>query len=122
MHRSPHREARPSRRIGCVQVQMKANSRRDPHLWSISMLVILVLATGFAVVLASRVAWKGPTVLFDLKYLPQLFWGMIVLILLFSIYVKTQKKELTTVGALVQELIVRDNVQAFSLLDPATQL
>jgi len=122
---APKAEGRvvPSRRIEYLQERLKTNSKRDLHLWSISMLVILMLASGFAAVLAPSVAWNIATLHFDLKYLPQLFWGMIALVLLFSLYAMTQKRDLNIVSrALVQELILSENLQSFSVLDPVTQL
>src|SRR5713226_8802360 len=118
---APKAEGRvvPSRRIEYLQERLKTNSKRDLHLWSISMLVILMLASGFAAVLAPSVAWNIATLHFDLKYLPQLFWGMIALVLLFSLYAMTQKRDLNIVSrALVQELILSENLQSFSVLDP----
>ncbi len=114
-----------SHRIQYLQEQMKTTSRRDLHLWSISIVVILVLATGFAAVIAPSLAWNNANASshFDFRYLPQLFWGMISLVLLFSLYVSSQKKELNaTRRALVQEFVMSEHLQAFSLLDPVTQL
>src|SRR5437879_4090688 len=112
-----------SRRIRFLQEQMKTNSKRDLQLWSISILVILILATGFTAILAPSIAWRSANFHFDFKYLPQLFWGMISLILLFSVYVITQKKELNaTRSALVQEFVMSEHLQEFSILDPVTQL
>jgi len=112
-----------SHRIQYLQEQMKTNSRRDLHRWSISIVVILVLATGFAAVIAPSLAWNNASSHFDFKYLPQLFWGMISLVLMFSLYVSSQKKELNaTRRALVQEFVMSEHLQAFSLLDPVTQL
>src|SRR5260370_12564156 len=112
-----------SRRVRYLQEEMKTNSKRDLHLWSISTLVILVLATGFAAVIAARLAWRTASFHFDFRNLPQLFWGMIALVLLFSVYVTTQKKELNaTRRTLLQEFIMSEHLQAFSLLDPVTQL
>jgi diguanylate cyclase (GGDEF)-like protein len=110
-------------RIEYLQEQMKANSHRDLHLWLTTILVILVLAAGFAGVLAPSLVWKGVSLHLDFKYFPQLFWGMITLIALFSIYVAAQKREVNvTRRALIRELIVGEHLQAFSLLDPVTQL
>jgi diguanylate cyclase (GGDEF)-like protein len=112
-----------SRRVRYLQEQMKTNSKRDLHLWSISILVILVLATGFAAVIAPSLAWRTASFHFDLRDLPQLFWGMIALVLLFSVYVTAQKKELNaTRRTLLQEFVMSEHLQAFSLLDPVTQL
>jgi diguanylate cyclase (GGDEF)-like protein len=112
-----------SRRIRYLQEQMKTNSRRDLQLWWASIVVIVVLACGFAAIIAPSLAWATPIVHFDPHYLPQLFWGMLSLILLFSVHLTAQKKDLsTTRKALLQEFIMSEHLQAFSLLDPVTQL
>jgi diguanylate cyclase len=102
---------------------MKTNSNRDLHLWSISIVVILVLAAGFASVIAPSLAWNSTGFRFDFKCLPQLFWGMISLVLLFSVYVTAQKRELNvTRKTLLQEFVMSEHLPSFSLLDPVTQL
>jgi diguanylate cyclase (GGDEF)-like protein len=112
-----------SRRIEYLQEQMKVNSRRDLHLWMVVIVVVLVLAVGLAGVLAPGLVWKTMSFHLDFQYLPQLFWGMIVLVALFSIYATAQKREVNaTRTALIQELIISEHLQAFSFLDPTTQL
>jgi len=112
-----------SRRIEHLQQQMKLNSRRDLHLWIVVIVVIVVLAVGLAGVLAPGLVSKTMGFHLDFRYLPQLFWGMITLVALFSIYATGQKREVNaTRTVLVQELIVSEQLQAFSFLDPATQL
>ena len=112
-----------SRRIEYLQEQMRDNSRRDLHLWTIALVVLVVLAAGLAGILAPGMMWKTMTLHLDMKYLPQLFWAMILLVALFSIYVTTQKREVSAARtALVQELIISEQLQAFSLLDSVTQL
>jgi diguanylate cyclase (GGDEF)-like protein len=112
-----------SRRIEYLQQQMKLNSRRDLHLWVVVIVVIVVLAVGLAGVLAPGLLSKTMSFHLDFRYLPQLFWGMIVLVSLFSVYATSQKREVNaTRTALVQELIISEQLQAFSFLDPATQL
>ena len=112
-----------SRRIEYLQKQLKLNSRRDLQLWIIVLGVMVVLAVGLAGILTPSLAWKTMSFHLDFKYLPQLFWGMIVLVALFSIYATEQKREVNaTRTALIQELIISEHLQAFSFLDPVTQL
>lgn len=112
-----------ARRIEQLQHQMKANSRRDGQLWLIVMLVVLVQTAGFAGILAPSVAWKSMNLHLDLRYIPQQFWGMLTLVGLFSIYVTMQRREVSaTRASLMQEMIVGEQMQSFSLLDPVTQL
>ena len=116
--------ASPSgRRIAYLQEQMKSNSRRDVHLWTLVIVVLVILAVGLVGILAPALAWKTIAVNADFRYLPQLFWGIIALVALFSIYVISQRREVNATRiALIQELIISEHLQAFSLLDPVTQL
>jgi len=112
-----------SRRIEYLQEQMKLNSRRDLQLWIIVLGVMVVLAVGLAATLAPSLPWKSISFNLDSKYLPQLFWRMIALVSSSSIYATDQKREVTeTRTALIQELIISEHLQAFSFLDPVTQL
>jgi diguanylate cyclase (GGDEF)-like protein len=55
--------------------------------------------------------------------LPQLFFGLIALIVLFNLYIILQRRDLTaTRHRLIQELIFNERMEAVSLLDPVTQL
>jgi len=106
-----------------IQSQFQSLSSRDLQLWSISLLVILVLGAGFAALIAPNLAWKPTLFHAEGRYLPQLFFGLISLVLLFNIYIIAQKRELNaTRKALVQELIFNERLQGLSLLDPLTQL
>ncbi len=111
-----------SSQIAHLQEQLKANSRRDFHLWTTVLAMIVILAVGLAGVLAPALVWHAAIVHINLKYLPHLFWGLITLIALFSIYVASQKRGLNVRNALLHEFLVSEHLRVFSLLDPVTQL
>jgi diguanylate cyclase (GGDEF)-like protein len=116
-------EFRVSTKTEEIQKQFQSLSSRDLQLWSISLLVILVLGAGFAALIAPNLVWKPGIFHAEARYLPQLFFGLISLVLLFNIYVIGQKRELNaTRSALVQELILNERLQGLSLIDPLTQL
>ena len=57
------------------------------------------------------------------SYLPQLFFGLISLVLLFNIYLLGQKINLnSTRRALIRELVLNERLESLSLVDPLTQL
>jgi diguanylate cyclase (GGDEF)-like protein len=106
-----------------VQRQIEALSGRDLQLWSISLLVVVVLGTGFAALVAPNLVWHIGVVQAEGRYLPPLFFGLISLILLFNLYIASQRRELNaTRKALIQELIHSERLEGFSLADPLTQL
>jgi diguanylate cyclase (GGDEF)-like protein len=106
-----------------IQSQFQSLSSRDLQLWSISLLIIVVLGAGFVALIAPNLVWKPTLFHAESRYLPQLFFGLISLVLLFNIYIIAQKRDLNaTRRALVQELIFNERLQGLSLLDPLTQL
>jgi diguanylate cyclase (GGDEF)-like protein len=116
-------ELQASARTEEIQSQFQFLSSRDLQLWSISLLVIVVLGAGFAALIAPNLVWKPALFHAEGRYLPQLFFGLISLVLLFNIYIIAQKRELNaTRKALVQELIFNERLQGLSLLDPLTQV
>jgi diguanylate cyclase (GGDEF)-like protein len=108
-----------------IQRQLKQLGGRDLQLWSIGVLIIIILVAGFAAVVAPNLAWRGlpGTGVVEYRYLPQLFFGLISLILLFNIYVVMQKRGLnSTRAALIRELVFSERLESFTLIDSLTQL
>ena len=106
-----------------IQEQISALSGRDLQLWSITLLLLVVLAAGLSAVIAPNLEWLPERVHVQVEYLPQLFFGLISLIVLFNVYIISQKRELNaTRKALVQELIFNERLEGLTLIDPLTQL
>lgn len=106
-----------------IHQQIASISGRDLQLWSITLLVGLVLSAGFAAIIAPNLAWKTEMMHAEGRYLPQMFFGLISLVLLFNIYIISQKRELhSTRKALVQQLIFNERLEGLSMVDPLTQL
>jgi diguanylate cyclase (GGDEF)-like protein len=112
-----------SARAEQIQLQMQALASRDIQLWSITVLIVVVLASGFAAVIAPNISWNTGIMRAESRYLPQVFFGLISLILLFNLYIFSQKKALAqTRKALLQELIFNGQVDGLGLIDPVTRL
>jgi diguanylate cyclase (GGDEF)-like protein len=106
-----------------IQQQIQQLSGRDFQLWSIGILVILVLTSGLLALLVPNLVWTQRVVHVEHSYLPQLFFGLISLILLFNIYLLSQKKTLNNTRlALIRELVLNERLESLSLIDPLTQL
>ncbi len=105
-----------------IQRQIEALSSRDWQLWSIGILVILVLSAGFLTVMRPSLSWTNDVAL-DGRLLPQFFFGLVTLIVLFNVYVISQKRNLnTTRHELIRELVFSERVESLSMMDPGTQL
>jgi diguanylate cyclase (GGDEF)-like protein len=106
-----------------IQQQIQQLSGRDLQLWSIGILVMLVLTSGLLAVILPNLVWSQLFVHVDRFYLPQLFFGLISLILLFNIYLLAQKRTLNNTRlALIRELVLNERLESLSLIDPLTQL
>ncbi len=106
-----------------IQQQIQHISGRDWQLWSIGILIMLVVTGGLAALILPNMVWSQRVMHIDLSYLPQLFFGLISLILLVNIYLLGQKFTLnTTRRALIRELVLNERLESLSLIDPLTQL
>ena len=119
------REEQPSMlaRAETIQRQIHELTSRDTQLWSIVTLVILVLTAGFLTLVLPNLAIKQRLIRIEEGYLPQLFFGLICLIVLFNIYLQSQRVNLnSTRKALISELVLNERLESLSLIDPLTQL
>jgi diguanylate cyclase (GGDEF)-like protein len=119
------RQEQPSMlaRAETIQRQIHELSSRDMQLWSIVTLVILVLTAGFLALVLPNLAIKERLIRLEQGYLPQLFFGLICLIVLFNIYLIAQRVALnSTRKALISELVLNERLESLSLIDPLTQL
>lgn len=106
-----------------IQRQIQELSSRDMQLWSIASLVVLVLTGGFLALVAPNLVWTQRIVRVEQAYLPQLFFGLICLMVLFNIYLLSQRVALnSTRKALISELVLNERLESLSLIDPLTQL
>jgi len=109
-----------------IQRQIQALSGRDLQLWSIGLLIIVVLTAGILTLILPNLVWAQHLIRFEkveLNYIPQLFFGLISLILLFNVYLIGQKITLnSTRRALIRELVLNERLENLSLIDPLTQL
>lgn len=106
-----------------IQRQIQSLSGRDLQLWSIGALVILVLTGGLLAFLVPNVMWAQRMIRLEHSYLPQLFFGLISLVLLINIYLLGQRLTLnSTRHALIRELVLNERLENLSLIDPLTQL
>jgi diguanylate cyclase (GGDEF)-like protein len=106
-----------------IQRQIHDLSSRDTQLWSIVTLIILILTCGFLAVVAPNLVWAQRVFRVQQAYLPQLFFGLICLIVLVNIYFLSQRVALnSTRKALISELVLNERLESLSLVDPLTQL
>ena len=110
-------------RAEAIQRQIHQLSSRDMQLWSIVTLVVLVLTAGFLALVFPNLTMSQRIIHIEQGYLPQLYFGLICLIVLFNIYLMAQRVALnSTRKALIAELVLNERLESLSLIDPLTQL
>ncbi len=106
-----------------IQHEIDQLSSRDWQLWSIGALLMLVLASGFFALVLPNLAWSQRNLVLDHRFVPQLMFGLMTLIVLVNIYLIAQRKSLnSTRGSLIRELVYNQRLENLSLYDPLTQL
>lgn len=107
-----------------IQQNIRALAGRDIQLLCILLLMVLVLSAGIlTLVYPNLISSSVGTLRIESKLLPQLFFGLISLIVLFNVYIVLQKMDLySTRRRLVEELIFNERMGSVSLIDSATQL
>jgi len=103
--------------------EIEALEGRDLQLWSIGILILVVVAAGFVALILPNIMWNLGELRLDGRYVPQLFFGFIALIVLFNVYLLKQRRVLrATRGELVSELVRREAAEELSLMDPLTDV
>jgi diguanylate cyclase (GGDEF)-like protein len=106
-----------------VQQRVQSLEDRDFQLWSIAALVLVVLAGGLAMLLFPNVIWNNRVLRADGRYLPQLLYGLITLVILFNIYLLKQRLLLRrTREELVHQIMYTGAVEKLTLTDPLTKV
>jgi diguanylate cyclase (GGDEF)-like protein len=101
--------------------EMRALEGRDVHLWSLGVMVLLVVAAGFAALVVPNLVWGAQDLRVDARYFPQLFYGFVTLILLFNVYALNKKKELRHArDELVHQLVRSEVAEMTAVKDPLT--
>jgi diguanylate cyclase (GGDEF)-like protein len=103
-----------------LELELKDLSRRDLQLWSMGFLVLVIVAGGFMATVLPNMMWKAVPIRFDTRYVPQLFLGLIVLVLLLNIYLLDQRRRLNrSREGILRKLMA---TEATALIDPLTKV
>ena len=104
-----------------VRGEIERLEKRDLQLWSIVVLVVLVLSAGILALLLPDLVWRLGPLQVQGTFVPQLFFSLITLIILFNIYILQQRRLLhNTREELVRQIIYNEAAARLSLVDPLT--
>jgi diguanylate cyclase (GGDEF)-like protein len=109
-------------RVEELRREIQALEGRDFQLWSIGFLVLLVVAAGFVALVWPNVMWRLGELKLDGRYVPQLVFGFVVLVVLFNIYALQQRRILrNTRDELFRQMLRSEAAERLSLVDPLTE-
>ena len=95
-------------------------SSRDLQLWSITIIVMLVLAGGVISVVIPNASTTQRSM--NLKYVPQLALGLVALVVLLNVYLIEQRRTLNRTRQVLMRRIAEDEVlDEYTPIDPVTQ-
>ena len=103
--------------------EIRSLDGRDFQIWGIGLLIVVVMAAGFAALVLPNIMWHWTSLRVDGRYLPQLLSGFIVLVTLFNLYAFSQRRLLHNAREeLVRQLIRGEVAEKMSLIDPMTEV
>jgi diguanylate cyclase (GGDEF)-like protein len=107
-----------------MQLELKDLAGRDWQLWSIGLLVLVILATGFVTLGLPGLMWGGSkTVVVQPQFLPQLISGFIVLVGLLNIHLVSQKRRLDRMrDGLIRNLMMKGHSEGSTIVDRLTKV
>jgi diguanylate cyclase (GGDEF)-like protein len=110
-------------RLDELRRQIQTLEGRDLPLWGMGLLLALVVVAGFATLMLPNLEGGFRTLRADGRYLPQLLFGLIALVILFNIYYLEQRRALRhTREDLLRQLVRSEAAERLSLVDPLTEI
>jgi diguanylate cyclase (GGDEF)-like protein len=103
--------------------QIHALDEKESWIWARNLLIVMVLCAGFLALVAPNLLWNLGQLDFDSRYLPQLFFGLTALVVLYSAHTMEQRKELCYARAeMVRQLLRAESMGTLMLVDPLTEI
>jgi len=111
-----------SNELSNIRSEIDSVQGRFFHLLSITVVVMLVLATGMVLRILPKLVWNLENLSTERFYIPQLLCGLLALVALLSWYVLQQRRHLRrTQEQLITELVRRETAERLAAVDPLTE-
>jgi diguanylate cyclase (GGDEF)-like protein len=109
--------------VNRLRTEIDSVQSRFFHLLSITLVVMMVLASGFVLRLFPKLVWNLESLETERYYIPQLLCGLFCLVALLCWYVLQQRRSLrNTQKRLISELIRRETAERLAVIDPLTEM
>lgn len=96
---------------------------KDSGIWAKNLLIIVVLCTGFLALIFPNLAWNLGQIEVDSRYVPQFFFGLIALVVLYNAHAIEQRGKLRYAREeMVRQLLRAESTEVLTLIDPLTQV
>lgn len=106
-----------------ASVALRKLESRTIQLWSMAILAALILGGAIPAVAFPDLLWKLGNIELNARFLPQMFYGFIALVVLFNIFALDRQRNLAQAREeLILQLARTQAAEMLSLLDPLTDI
>jgi diguanylate cyclase (GGDEF)-like protein len=103
-----------------LESKLEALDGRDLYLWSVAVLVAVIVSAGFLALAVPQL--RSGTFEVSTRYLPALFFGFVVLVILVNLYLLEQRLGLKRSRLeLIRQLIRSEAAELMAQIDPLTE-
>lgn len=102
--------------------EIHALDGKDSGIWAKNLLLLMVLCAGFLALVLPNLMWNLGEMRMNSQYLPQFFFGLIALMVLYNAHIFEQRKQLYHArGEMVRQLLRAESTETLALVDPLTE-
>lgn len=103
-----------------LESKLEALDGRDLYLWSVAILVAIIVSAGFLALAVPT--WRDSTFEVSTRYVPILFFGFVVLVILVNLYLLEQRLHLKRNRLeLIRQLVRSEAAELTAQIDPLTE-
>jgi diguanylate cyclase (GGDEF)-like protein len=123
----PDTETQPGSRQGSpvdeLLHEIHTLDEKDSGIWAKHLLLMVVLCAGFLALIFPNLAWNLGQLEVDSRYVPQFFFGLIALVILYNAHIIEQRRKLRYAREeTVRQLLRAESSETLTLVDPLTQV
>lgn len=103
--------------------QIHSLDTEDSAIWAKAILILLVFCAGFLSFILPNLMWNTSVLNLDSRYLPQFFFGLTGLVVLYNAHLLDQRRKLRFAREeMIRQLLRAENSETLALVDPLTQI